>query len=259
MNRVFFLLGVLLIISSGCAHVPMITLYSENNPTTSVHVHTLKSGDSRVYLIEGRDGLIMVDAGWPGNEKVILDALKRIGRNDLRLIFITHAHYDHYGSAMAIREATGAPVAVHVADAKAMAHGKTHLGTPRGWGKFGQYVMPLAEKFWPPKPAQADILVEDGFRLDEFGLDAVVMHTPGHTPGSCSLVVQNKLVFVGDLMVSRPFPSPQRFYAHNWDQIPGSVERVLALDPVWVFPGHGKPLTPEGLKRLGQHMTGEKK
>jgi glyoxylase-like metal-dependent hydrolase (beta-lactamase superfamily II) len=77
----------------------------------SLKIHSLQLGPSIAYLIESESGLVLVDAGVPELDKVILAYLKKIGRDDLKLIYITHAHLDHYGSAEALRQATGAQIA----------------------------------------------------------------------------------------------------------------------------------------------------
>jgi hydroxyacylglutathione hydrolase len=192
---------------------------------------------------------VLVDTGWPGRERAILKAMRHIGRTDLRLIFITHAHIDHYGNAAAIRQATGAPIAIHHADAEAMAHGITALGTVRGWGLLGKLLLPLIERIWPPEPTSADIIFQDGYRLDQFGLDAVAVHTPGHTAGSSCLVVHEDAIFVGDLLTFHSRLAPQKYYAQNWTQIPAGVQHILALEPQWIFPGHGKPANREQFRR----------
>jgi glyoxylase-like metal-dependent hydrolase (beta-lactamase superfamily II) len=84
-----------------------------------IQVHPLKLGFFfQAYLIETPDGLFLVDCGMPGHEKTILRAMQRLGRQDLKLIFITHAHVDHAGSAAALKRLTGVQVAVHRLDAR---------------------------------------------------------------------------------------------------------------------------------------------
>jgi glyoxylase-like metal-dependent hydrolase (beta-lactamase superfamily II) len=100
-------------------------------------IHTLWTVGSYAYLLKGPEGLALVDAGLWRNGAPILRALRRLGRDDLRLIFLTHAHVDHYGSAAAIRRATGAPIAIHHADRDALAQGATPLrAAPHGLGRW---------------------------------------------------------------------------------------------------------------------------
>jgi glyoxylase-like metal-dependent hydrolase (beta-lactamase superfamily II) len=81
-----------------------------------MNVHPLTLGFVQAYLIETPDGLFLVDCGMPGREKKIQAAMQRLGRQDLKLIFITHAHADHTGSAAALKRLTGAQVAAAPGD-----------------------------------------------------------------------------------------------------------------------------------------------
>jgi glyoxylase-like metal-dependent hydrolase (beta-lactamase superfamily II) len=181
----------------------------------------------------------------------VLRRIKSLGRNDLRLIFITHAHLDHYGSAAALQRLTGAPIAIHRADGQAMAQGKTHLGSVHGRGRLVQALLPLFEPYLRPEPTVADLLFDDGDDLRAYGLDARVFHTPGHTPGSSCLLVEKKLAFVGDLLSTTGRPHVQRFFADDWSLVSDSLVRLQALRPEWVYVGHGRrPLSGQALQRL---------
>ena len=120
----------------------------------------------------------------------------------------------------------------------------------RGWGNCGRLSLFFANLVWRPAKTQADIVVTHGFRLDDFGLDAVILHTPGHTLGSCSLILADDYAFVGDLISSRPQPRVQESYAQDWAVLAGSLEWLSELDPAWAFPGHGEPVTREELRRM---------
>jgi glyoxylase-like metal-dependent hydrolase (beta-lactamase superfamily II) len=205
-----------------------------------MHVYGLDLGLARAYLLESQTGLVLVDAGSPGFENRVLDVLRALGRDDLRLIFITHAHLDHYGSAAALRRLTGASIAIHKSDAPVMAHGETRLGLARGRGRLVQALMPLIDCFLRPEPTQPDHLCEDGERLDAFGLDAVLLHTPGHTPGSSCLITAERYAFAGDLLSTNGKPHVQRYYADDWSLIPSSLARLKAQNPEKTHPGHGR-------------------
>jgi len=218
-------------------------------------VSSFEAGNATVHLIRTREGAVLVDTGWPGHEKKILEEISRIGV-PLELIFITHAHIDHYGNAAAIRAATGAPIAIHVADADDMSNGRTLLPEARSWGIFGKAFLPIAERLNPPPPTVPDTLVSDGSILQAGGLQMRVLHVPGHTVGSCCLVVDSgtdgagPLVFAGDLVASKPSLMAQRYFASDYSQIPSSMETLKALSPSKVFPGHGMPFPGERLDEL---------
>jgi glyoxylase-like metal-dependent hydrolase (beta-lactamase superfamily II) len=184
--------------------------------------------------------MILVDCGSSGQEKRVMQIMNRLGRSDLRLILITHAHLDHYGSAAVLRRLTGAPVAIHRADANAMACAQTNVGQARGYGRFIRLILPLAELFLRPEPVEADLLLDGDEDFGFLGLSTRVVPTPGHTPGSVCLWVENRLAFAGDLILTSGRPHVQELYAQDWSLIPSSLARLQALHPQWIYPGHGR-------------------
>jgi hydroxyacylglutathione hydrolase len=216
-----------------------------------VLIHNLDMGLSRAYLLESQAGLYLVDAGMPGLHEKVFRYMRSLGRRDLRLIFITHAHLDHYGSAAALRRLTGAKLAIHLADAKAMSHGETPLGDVRGRGQIVKYFLPLLRPFLKLEPVQPDLTPTDGDVFESFDLNASLLHLPGHTPGSSALLVEEKHAFVGDLLSTSGIPHLQRYYASDWRQIPDSLVSLQAHHPLWVYPGHGShPLPGADLNTL---------
>lgn len=206
----------------------------------SGRIHSLRAGLSAAYLIEAEGGWVLVDTGSPGQAGRILSTLRALGGGRLRLIYITHAHFDHYGSARALRQQTGAPIAIHAADEAAMAAGETPIRTVRGRGWLGRLLLPLAEWALRPEPIQADIILADGQRMSAYGLDAVVMHTPGHTPGSSSLIVADEVAFVGDLLVTTGCLHAQNLYASDWSQLAHSLARLKRRPLSRIYAGHGR-------------------
>jgi hydroxyacylglutathione hydrolase len=234
------------------------------------HVHTVPLGLSAAYLLETDAGLVLIDAGLPHQERIILRHVRALRSADaspsnlsrmpsIRLIFITHAHLDHYGSAAALRRLTGAPVAIHRADAEALARGETRIGSARGSGKLMGALLPLAELFLRPEPVKADILLEDGDRLDDLGLEARVMHTPGHTLGSSCLIVEERLGFMGDLLTNNGQPSLQRLFAEDWSLLRQSYARLQEIELEMAYPGHGRrPVSGRVLQHLIAARLSEK-
>jgi glyoxylase-like metal-dependent hydrolase (beta-lactamase superfamily II) len=214
-------------------------------------IHAIGMGLSVAYLVECDKGMIAIDAGMPGLERAVMRWLQALGGADLRFIFITHAHLDHYGCAAALRRLTGAPIGIHHGDADAMACAETRVGSVRGWGRVAWPVMRPFERLLRPEATPPDVLLHDGDDLRAFGLDAAVLHTPGHTPGSACLIVQRQWAFVGDLLSTSPWPHPQRSYATDWSLVPSSFGRLQALAPELAYAGHGRrPLSGDALQRI---------
>ncbi|MFW5774681.1 MAG: MBL fold metallo-hydrolase [Chitinivibrionales bacterium] len=214
-------------------------------------VYGFKAGMCRVYLVKHERTGFLIDAGSPGQQEKILSVMKKSGIDSLGLIILTHGHFDHYGSAAALRDCTGAPIAIHRADAPFLQEGSTPLPKTKSWGRLGKMFLPLAEMVYSPESTTADILLEDNQELARFGLDASVVHTPGHTPGSICIMLQDSIAFVGDLISARPTNHVQRYYAFDWNQVRESFYRLRKLKPSIAFPGHGSPpLSGEDVQKL---------
>ncbi|NIA10906.1 MAG: MBL fold metallo-hydrolase, partial [Nitrospiraceae bacterium] len=107
---------------------------------------------------------------------------------DVEVIFNTHGHFDHVGGNKKLKEVTGAKIAIHPDDV----HYLNKLSeSAAAWGM-------AAENSPPP-----DMLLADGQVVEADGLRFTVLHTPGHSPGSVSLVLEGAdIVFTGDLIFS---------------------------------------------------------
>ena len=203
----------------------------------NINIHPLTLGFVQAYLIETPDGLFLVDCGMPGQQKNILPVMQRLGRQDLKLIFITHAHADHTGSAAALKKLTGAQVAIHRLDAEAL---RTAKMPARGRGWLLRQVMALMTRVIRLQPLQPDILLEDGDSLEQYGLPGKVVHTPGHSPGSSCLVLEDGRAFVGDLMSTTGNPHLQHDIVDDWGQLHASYQRLRGLSLEQVYVGHGQ-------------------
>ena len=74
--------------------------------------------------------------------------------------------------------------------------GKPIFGQVRGRGRLTAALMPIVRQLFPIEPVTPDHVIKDKQDLQEFGLPGYVLHTPGHTPGSTSLIVDGRLAFV---------------------------------------------------------------
>lgn len=213
-------------------------------------VHRIDVG-SNAYLIEAESTLVLVDAGYPGRAKKILRGISSLKPKELVLIFLTHGHFDHYGSAGKVREVTGADIGVHVLDSSAVVNGKTPIKKTRNGGAFGRMVLPLAHRLLRHKGAEVDTTFRHGDSLRGYGVDAAVVHTPGHTAGSCSLLLSGRVLFSGDLISTARGVQKQKWYANDWARIDTSLAAIKQLHPAILCPGHGRRLlTSDDIKGL---------
>lgn len=174
----------------------------------------------------------------PGDEaEAILERVADLGL-DIKLIVLTHGHIDHVGALKAVKEASGAEMAIHADDAKSL----------RGLRGFLQSVLVPGLSY--PVPPPPERLLQDGDSLDVSDLHFKVLHTPGHTPGGICLLGEG-VVFSGDTLFN---------YGIGRTDLPGGSyhrlmesirTRLLVLpDNTVVYPGHG-PETTVGAERAG--------
>ena len=209
-----------------------------------MQIHPISCGLGYAFLIEGDAGLVLVDCGSPHQEKKVFTTMDALGRHDLKLIWITHAHYDHYGSAAALHAKTGAPVGVHPADAEALRAGCSDLGVTRGIGHLFPLGLGIVNFFVPLPPVNPEVLLEDGASFTDYGIAAQVFHTPGHTPGHSSLWLEDGTLIIGDLIGQDSRVRKQTLLATDWQALEESFARMQALKPSRVYSGHSPRAIP---------------
>ena len=185
-----------------------------------------------------------------GDGKKILEFLEAADRkpSDVKTIVITHCHIDHVRGLAALKAATGASVAVHEADADFVS-GQAKYSSPGGAVGLA---FKVASSMMSVKPVEPEMRLKDGDAVGRLS----VIHTPGHTPGSISLLDrESKVLFVGDtaryMKAKLEGPPPQ--FTKDMRQAKVSIERLAALDFQVMLSGHGEPLkSAEGPKMLGE-------
>ncbi len=215
----------------------------------SSHVVTVRSLVANAFVIRSERTAI-VDTGNPGNAPRIVRQLERLGiePRSISLILLTHGHVDHFGSIHALKAATGAPVAIHAADAPALRAGVNPPIVPRC--ATGHVLKPFFQHR-RIAPCEPDLLVDETTDLSTFGIDGRIFETPGHTPGSISLLLAGGELLAGDLLlggylgghVAAGRPGLPYFYDDRAELV-ASVRRVLTLPVSRMYVGHGGPLAP---------------
>ena len=175
---------------------------------------------------------VVIDPG--GDEDEILEALKSHGLQ-LKTIIDTHGHFDHVDANQPLKEATGAAIAIHEADA-------AMLAKPSSEAMFftGNRL----------RLSAADVLLKEGDIISFGNYRLKVLHTPGHTPGGISLVMEDSpLVYVGDLLFQGSIGRTD-FPGGSFEDLINAVKtKIFPLgDHYTVYSGHG-PVTTVGQER----------
>jgi glyoxylase-like metal-dependent hydrolase (beta-lactamase superfamily II) len=220
-----------------------------------IKIDRIVIGVTSCYLVR-HEGAILIDAAHSNQERKFEKAMDRLGvrPDEIRLILATHGHADHIGSAKALRDITGAPIAIHKADRDWLEKGiiEAPPGVSR-WGRVMASGFPYAKKFFRFQPVAADIIFgDDEFSLEEFGIPGVVFPTPGHSPGSVSVVLETNDAFVGDQAMSGlPFRLKPGLpiLADDIEEVKESWRKMLKMDLKNIYPGHGKPFPADVMRK----------
>lgn len=200
-----------------------------------IQVGALDVNCSMIYSTESKSA-VAIDAGH--DEEKVMSYLEERGLKLVKLIH-THAHFDHIGSSAALKERTGAELSLHKADAPLYSE-------LEGQGKM--YGMQMG------KPAIPDFLFDEGDEfpatntdLDPFLKSIKIIHTPGHTKGSCCLFsdfLERPVLFAGDTLFYQSIGRTD-LPGGNFEEIISSIKNKLFTLPedTIVVTGHGPGTT----------------
>ena len=222
----------------------------------NINIYPIRMGFERCYIIQDK-GIIMIDGGSIIKTTTFEKAIKRINikPNKIKLIILTHGHADHIKSVNDIKELTGAKIVMHKADKDLLEKGLTII--PSGVNIFGRFLHTILSMFSPlihiPK-IDVDIVIEDEvFSLFEYGIIGRIIHTPGHSPGSISVLLDIGDAFVGDLAVNIPpfhFKPGPPIFIDDLQQIRESWKLLLDSGAKTIYPAHGKPFSADIIRKV---------
>jgi hydroxyacylglutathione hydrolase len=169
---------------------------------------------------------VVVDPG--GDSALLIAELARLGI-EVKAIVATHAHFDHLIAGEALRANTGAPFHLHAADRFLL----------DWWYESGRLFLGVE---LPPPPA-VDSDAGEGTVLEAGAAKLEVLHTPGHSPGSISLVTADAL-FSGDALFAGSVGRTDLPGGDTKTLVDAIRSKLFALDDATpVYPGHGEPTT----------------
>ena len=235
---------------------------SDNSLLGSIHV--MKGQAGPIYLIDNADGIIVIDVGFPSDAKAIIryveDDLNR-DVNNIKLIILTHAHFDHVNGVDYLTKRTNACVAAHVNSKKYLIGIKAIPVTSLS-SNIGFLAFLVKNKF--PRPSVSDIFImpwsgipglrkgiksevkswlEDGKAIPGFpGWE--VIHTPGHTDDSmCLYNFKEKILFSGDTLINdKGVLKLNQLLLWNKAALKNSFKKLLQFPVDCLFPGWGLPV-----------------
>lgn len=211
-----------------------------------------------VYAFEHPGGIAIVDAGWDTESawRALTDGLATAGGSitDVTAVLVTHIHPDHYGLAGRVREASGAWIGLHPADAALIDERYLEIDDlmARMLVLLADCGVPEAEsadiasssvpiRSWVQTVAP-DRLIEDGERIGLPGWDLRAVWTPGHSPGHlCFVEPDRRLLLTGDCVLPRITPNVSLHAQSDPNPLADfldSLDRLGRFTPELVLPAH---------------------
>ena len=220
---------------------------------------SLKLGFTRCYLVKCSGGYLLIDTSYSACFHSFQKHMAAIGRDiaEIKYLLLTHHHDDHAGFAAELVKNTGCRVIAHRDAIVPLRQGRSE-GDGKPFNRrvtlvFSLYALFHRECTFPPVTLDdKDIVLsgDDVGFLKSIGVDGKILHTPGHSRDSISVVLSDGSAFVGDAAMN----------FLRWTGIrhrPVYIEDINAVDESWrrlleegarvIYPTHGKPFSAEEL------------
>jgi len=199
------------------------------------------SGRSNVFLLTNGEKNILIDTSPKYKWKKLERRLKLLEVYIIDYLILTHTHYDHAENSKQVKENYSAQIIVHKNEASCLTTGENTL--PRGTNMITKSIVSWFGKQFLSRfsytPCQYEYLVDTIFDLNNIGFNAYIMHTPGHTSGSMSIIIDDTIAIVGDTMFGifkwSVFPP----FANDIIQMIDSWGKLLKTDCLVFIPAHG--------------------
>jgi len=200
-------------------------------------------GRSNVFLVTGNGKNILIDTSPAYRWKKLKKILDNLRIKKIDYLILTHTHFDHAANASKIKNIYGVTVIVNRLEAEYLKKGENTMVD--GTVFITRF---LTKKLGPAilvklnfKPCEPDLLVDQKFKLQVFGINGYILHTPGHSPGSQSVIIDDEIAITGDAMFGVIPGSVFPPYAENVDEMIMSWGKLLKTNCYLFLPSHGTP------------------
>ena len=192
-----------------------------------IPVNTELGEPTNCYIVKDEETkeTMVIDPG--GEPEKIIEMLNTLGINELKYIYLTHCHGDHFGGILELKKAKGGKVLIHRDDAEGLYNKAISL----------TYYIGMEDI-----QLKADSRVDDQDLIHVGNIEFKVIHTPGHTKGgTCLYCEKEKLLFSGDTLFRGTWGRCDLPTSNFADIIKSITNKLIILpEDTIVYPGHGK-------------------
>ncbi len=208
---------------------------------TGVTITKMLGGRSNVFLVRAEGLTILIDTSPALFKQQLLNKIRNENIDSIDYLILTHTHFDHAGNAATIKEKYAAKIIVHHLEGEYLKSGSSPV--PAGTNSFTKWAVKqqvdFAAKFFAYKGCNADILVSDVQELPIKIGHLQIIHTPGHSSGSLSLIIDNEIALVGDTLFGTYPGSCFPPFADDVPQLMQSWKKLLDTGCKYFYPAHG--------------------
>jgi hydroxyacylglutathione hydrolase len=220
-------------------------------------IQRLQGGGSHSFLIRTGNHTFLVDTGRRIMLKMLLKQMHNAGVRQIDYLILTHTHFDHAENAVSLKERFGSRIIVHESEAALLKKGENPLvaGTIAPT-RFLARLFARTQTRFRYRAVEPDILMGREFDLTPLGISGHILHTPGHTQGSVSVIIENEIALAGDTLfgmfpgsIFPPFGQNVPQIIESWGLLAGTGCRVF-------LPAHGGERSLDLLSQQHRKHTG---
>lgn len=228
---------------------------------SGVQIHRVLQGRCNCYLVSRDNRFLLIDAGTKRSWHNLEKGLNQLGvtpESPIPLV-LTHCHFDHAENAARFKSTYNASILVHKNEADDLKRGRN----PRISGTLFPTRILSGILYRTPvvslldyEPVECDVPLQEEIALEPLGFPGCLLHTPGHTPGSISAIIDDEIAIVGDTMVGFFPGSVFPPFAVDVKQLVNSWRTLLDTGCETYLPAHGSERSRDVLQRQYNNNRG---